>query len=589
MKQKTINYVIVLMMAVTSILTANAQKTMDVAKFSRLDNDLMARVTKPVRDNDEGKLCALIRVVTNLPELEVRADALGIVKDEKHNGERWLYIPYGAKSISFAHQGFFPLLYQYPIKIDEGTVYELRLGSYETPTDGNTKSLNTQMFVLTHNPDNATVLIDDMEVSSEFGVFAAMMSKGEHKYKVTAPQYEDVEGTFELADQPVRETANLQPLFGTFQLQTQPESGFNVLINGKQVGTSPYKSEQLDPGSYTVRIEKENFYPKDTLIRLREGDNLSLTCTATSYADSLFYNRILGGRNISFGVNVGYVVPFASSSSGGGFTGSAINYGLGDNREDVSYSSQTGFTAGLSVDVRLYKNFYLTSGVNYTQVKYTNKFEQPINDAIIKTINRNVYQGNVTNNYKEDYTVGWLEIPILASYRFVLTKTGSLHLNFGPYFSIGLHSKMKLSGSSEVSGNIYGKTFGEIDYSKSLGTFSQTYHIEGDFNMYNKQLSYVRTSESGMNIGAEQRSEYEFAKSPYKRFNYGLKAGITYELRGFQIGALYSVQLSNMANSDFWESSRVPIMFNSVGANNMSGYKHRIHTLEIKLGYILRY
>ena len=50
-----------------------------------------------------------------------------------------------------------------------------------------------------------------------------------------------------------------------------------------------------------------------------------------------------------------------------------------------------------------------------------------------------------------------------------------------------------------------------------------------------------------------------------------------------------SVQLSNMANSDFWESSRVPIMFNSVGANNMSGYKHRIHTLEIKLGYILRY
>ena len=336
MKQKTRLFVMLVLMALTSV-GVYAQKTLDVSKFTRLDNDLMARVTKPVRDNDEGKLCALIRVVTNLNDLEVRADALGVVKEERHNGEIWLYIPYGAKSVSFTHQGYFPLLYQYPVNIDEATVYELRLGSYETEVSGVNKDLNTQMFVLSHNPDNATVLIDDMEVPTEFGVFAAMMSKGEHKYKVTAPQYEDVEGIFELGDQPVRETANLHPLFGTFQLQTQPESGFNVLINGKQVGTSPYKSEQLDPGSYTVRIEKAKFYPKDTLIRLREGDNLQLTCAATSFADSLFFNRELGGRKISFGINVGYVMPFASASSGGGFTGSAINYSLGNERENADY------------------------------------------------------------------------------------------------------------------------------------------------------------------------------------------------------------------------------------------------------------
>lgn len=588
MRQTILNYAMVLMLAVTSAITANAQKTMDVSKFTRMDNDLMARVTKPVRDTDEGKLCALIRVITPLTDLKVRADALGIVQQEKHTGELWLYVPYGAKSLSFSHEGYFPLLYQYTESIEEGTVYELRLSSLET-ADAMAQNTSTQLFVLTHNPEEATVYVDDMEVSSEFGVFAAMMSKGDHTYKITADQYEDAEGSFSLGDQPVRETVKLAPLFGTFQLFTLPENNFKVSVNGNEVGTSPYKSGRLEPGSYKIHIEKEKFYPVDTLVRLREGDELQFTCTATSFADSLFYNRVLGGRKVSFGVNVGYVMPFPSSSAGGGFTGSPVNYGLGDSREDVSYSSKSGFTAGLVADIRLYKNWYLTTGANYTQVKYSNKFNEPINDAIIRTVNRNVYQGNMINSYQEDYTIGWIEVPILASYRFVLTKTGSIHLNLGPYFSYGIHSKMKLSGSSDASGNIYGKLFGETDYSKSLGTFTQTNHIEADFDMYSKKLDFTRTSESGMNIGSEQRSEYEFEDSPYKRFNYGLKAGVTYELRGFQLGVNYSFQLSNMANDGFWETSRVPVFNNQVGKNNMSGYKHRVHALEIKLGYILRY
>ena len=66
MKKKLQCFLVVMLMAVISFTPASAQKTMDVMKFSRMDNDLMARVTKPVRDQDEGKLCALIRVVTKL-------------------------------------------------------------------------------------------------------------------------------------------------------------------------------------------------------------------------------------------------------------------------------------------------------------------------------------------------------------------------------------------------------------------------------------------------------------------------------------------------------------------------------------------
>lgn len=590
MKKQLTRFLLMLVLVASAFVEAHAQKTMDVAKFTRLDNDLMARVTKPVRDNDEGKLCALIRVVTNLQELNVRADALGIVKEERHNGEVWLYIPYGAKSISFTHEGYYPLVYQYPLSIDEATVYELRLGSYETAVDGGNQNLNTQMFVLSHNPDNATVMIDDIEVPTEFGVFAAMMSRGVHKYKVTAEQYEEAEGTFELADQPVRETVKLHPLFGTFRLLTQPVSGFNVFINGEKAGVSPFKSGRLEPGSYKVRVEKEKYYPKDTIVRLREGDDLLLTTTATSFSDSLFYNRILGGRNISFGINVGYVMPFVSSSSGGGFTGSAINYSLGDSRENVNYTAQSGFTVGLFADIRLYKNLYLTPAVNFSYYKYKNTFTEPFGERVIRADRTAVYYAtSYQNNYEERYTHTMLEIPILFSYRFVLTKTGSIHLNAGPYISIGLSSKMKFSGSSEFSGKIYGKNFDNtINNSEEIGTFWSSELASGEFDMFRKKQTITRKVESDSSLDYGYDMDEYFEKSPFKRFNYGLKFGVAYELRGFQLGINYSLQLSNMANSDFWESTRIPLLIQT-GENLMNGYKHRMHAIEIKFSYVLRY
>ena len=589
MKKQLTRFLLMLVLVASAFVEAHAQKTMDVAKFTRLDNDLMARVTKPVRDNDEGKLCALIRVVTNLQDLNVRADALGIVKEERHNGEVWIYIPYGAKSLSFTHEGYYPLVYQYPLSIDEATVYELHLGSYETAVDGSSQNLNTQMFVLSHNPDNATVMIDDIEVPTEFGVFAAMMSRGEHKYKVTAEQYEEAEGTFELADQPVRETVKLHPLFGTFRLLTQPVSGFNVFINGEKAGVSPFRSGRLEPGSYKVRVEKEKYYPKDTIVRLREGDDLLLTTTATSFSDSLFYNRILGGRRLSFGVTGGYVVPMVSASSGGGFTGSVMNYALGNSNENVDFTSQSGFTFGVFADYRVYKNFYLTLGVNYTQIKFKNGFNQPFRDRILESFNQYASVGDVNNSYEEKYTLRMIEVPLLASYRFVLTRTSSVHLNVGPYFSWGLSAKAKISGSSEYTGKLYRiKPNLDIDYSYSPGTVYGSNHVSGELDLYKSVHGYTTTQENSQSISQTTQMEYKSSESPLSRFNMGLKMGVTYELRAFQLSVNYNLQLTNAAKSGFWEGKRVPL-FNQYGENNMSGYKQRMHYLEIKLGYVFRY
>ena len=568
---------------------AQAQKTMDVSDFKIMENDLMARVTKPVRDNDEGKLCALIKVYSPMEELEARPDALGIVKSERHGSEFWYYVPYGARSMSFSSPGYFPLMYLYPEEIKEGTVYELRLANASTDSYGVAHDTNTQLFVLTHTPDDATIFIDGVEQVSENGVFAAMMSKGEHSYKVEASQYTEAEGDFELADEPVRETVTLNPLFGKFELFTLPENGFNIIANGKVVGQSPYKSGRLAPGSYKIKIEKPKYYSCDTTLRIKAGDDLRVTCKLTSHADSLFFNRRLGGRNVAFGIKAGYLMPSVSAKSGGDYTGSVMNYGLGNSQEDAKYTSQYGFTAGLMLDIRLVKNFYLLTGVDYKYIEYKNSFNYEYKDMVLGTVGSNAYVGDMKSSFKEKYVNHIVEIPVLASYRFILTKHSSLHVNAGAYVNYGISSKMHLSGSSDEEGVIYKTYLGEIDYNMPVGSFQDNTIYSGKLDMYSKHQTVTSVAESGAGIQSAQNSEYDFEKSPYNPLNYGLRFGLTYELSGFQLGVHYDLPLSNMANDAFWNSNRIPVINGKIGENNMSGYKQKISCLSVTLGYVFRY
>ena len=569
-----------IVMALLFAIDIMAQSTMDVAKFTRMDNDLTARVTKPVTDTDEGKLCALIRVITNLKDIEFRADALGIVKQEQHNGEIWIYVPYGARSISFAHEGYFPLLYNYTENIDEGVVYELRLKNYSSAEQA-TANTNTQMFVLSHNPDDASVFIDGMEVKTENGVFAAMMSKGKHTYKVTADQYEPQEGEIDLQGEVVRRDAKLRALFGTFDLFTLPVQGFNVLVNGKQVGTSPYKSGRMEPGKYKVRMEKEKYYPVDTVINIRQAEHQSYTCTLTSFADSLFFNRQLGGRRLSFGVTAGYLMPNVSVSSGGEYAGSAINYGKGSSEENANFSSASGFTVGLLADYRLYKNLYLMAGVNYNYMKFKNKQSGIYHDYQWYANESYLGIGDYSYDFVEDYTMHSIEIPLQLSYRFVLSKYGSLHINVGGYLNYGLSAKLKLNGTTLGEGNLYeriGDKPGDI-ITTIINPTSST--RSANIDLYSKVQSFINNDGTDEYVNISE-------KSPLKRVNYGLKFGVVYELKGFQIGANYNLMLSNMANAEYFEGNRLPILFKT-GDSLMKGFKQKINSIEIKLGYILRY
>lgn len=84
---------------------------------------------------------------------------------------------------------------------------------------------------------------------------------------------------------------------------------------------------------------------------------------------------------------------------------------------DYANSTRTGFHLGASVDWNIVKSFSVTSGLYYT-----------------------------TKGFKSSYgkgSAGYLQIPLLASYR-IETPTGvQFHFNVGPYFALGVNGSVQ--------------------------------------------------------------------------------------------------------------------------------------------------
>ena len=293
-------------------------------------------------------------------------------------------------------------------------------------------------------------------------------------------------------------------------------------------------------------------------------------------------SRLIGGRNFSLGFSASYYMPFVGTSAGGDYVGSVLDYGLGNSSENASYKSAIGYSFGVFADVRLYKNIFLMAGVNFTQMKYKNEFNQ----NTIYTMPYTAYEymkGEVQNSYKEEYSHTMLEIPLLASYRFKVNDVSHLQLNVGPVLNFGLSAKMKLSGNtdSETIKKYNSFTHQQSDNSNYLRHTA----VNAEFNLYQPCVYWEEMYTTGNDAPVPHHDTFQ--ESPLKKFNCGLRIGTAYEWAGLSFGISYTHMLTNMANKNYWENERWTVL--NVSDQTMKGYKHRLNTLEFKLAYTLRY
>lgn len=292
----------------------------------------------------------------------------------------------------------------------------------------------------------------------------------------------------------------------------------------------------------------------------------------------------IGGRAISFGIKAGYMLPLINTSSGGEFTASPVNYALGNGKETASYSSSGGFSVGVFADIRLYKNLYMIAGLNFLHYSYTNEFDQTYERKTQITAMGEYKKGEIHSKYKESYSMNTLEIPILASYRVPLTRISHIQFNLGPVLSYGLNAKMKIDGGYDGE-NI--KSYNDKTHTSSATGSSIHFVGSGEMDLYGKKVSYAEANVIGSS-DVMIPNDAILDDAPYKRLNFGAKAGIAYEYAGISFGVEYYMMLSNMANKKYWDGDRWMI-FGQNAYSKMSGYKQNNSYLEFRIGYTFRY
>ncbi|MCQ4916038.1 PEGA domain-containing protein [Bacteroides nordii] len=360
-----------------------AQGKIEVASFNRMETDITARVTAPKRDQN-GEVCALIRIVTTVKDLMFEPDALGITARENKPGEIWLYVPRGARRISIMHDKYGVLRnYFYPDIIDKSTVYEMEVrvndGTSHEPAD-----TNTQLLVMRSDPADATIYIDDEKVPTEKGLFTATMKKGSHTYRVEAPMYASEAGVVDLGSEQKIMSVTLKPKFGYLEVFSLPEQDANVYIDGTLAGQTPYKSDRMPIRSYRLRIEKDLFFPIDTVVNISAGETNGQTFTMISTIKPKEPRRMLvmaevgyHPSQLSYGGMIGFVrkngayVKFRSDFGSASAdlecddSGALTSGGEGTPyyKEGVTQKARLSVTAGYLR--QLWKPVYLYAGAGY--------------------------------------------------------------------------------------------------------------------------------------------------------------------------------------------------------------------------------
>lgn len=335
-------------------------------------------------------------------------------------------------------------------------------------------------------------------------------------------------------------------------------------------------------------VANDNYISREGFINIKSNDRVSgiWLIQDASEMPNIYAKKVIGGRNVSFGFSAGYTMPFVRSSSSGTYTGSVINYSLGDKGENVNYSAQIGFAIGAIADLRMYKNLYIKTGIDYTHLQYTNTFNADVERAVEQGLNV-VYKGVFQNNFKEKYKFDLISIPVLASYRFVFDKSNNLQLDFGPVVNFALSGKMSFEGNSN-SDNVYPHSYIYGVEGPIIGNRSSEYmRYTGEMNLFDTKVINTTTASIG-GMHRDFLNETSAVAAPYNRVNFGLRLGVVYEYAGIQFGMAYTQMLTNMGNNQFWNSGRLPI-FGKTSNVSMAGYRHRINTLELKIGYIFRY
>ncbi len=273
---------LLLILALTGI-TAQAQ--VNVKSFRLLENDLDARVNHKKTDQN-GEVCAIIKVVTTQTGFTFDVGSLGVVATEPKAGEIWVYVPRGVQRITIGHPQLGILRnYAFTIPIQAATVYELVLTTARVTTIVEEVEILTQWLAINSTPVGANVFVEEMLVGTT--PFSRKYPEGDYTYRIDLPRYHSEAGKVNLKGNRQNLSFTLRPKFGNIAISSEPESGMQIYLNDENTGkTTPATLTEVPSGDHMVKLMSQWYQPQAKSITV--NDNLITTVDFTmqpAYAD----------------------------------------------------------------------------------------------------------------------------------------------------------------------------------------------------------------------------------------------------------------------------------------------------------------
>lgn len=142
----------------------------------------------------------------------------------------------------------------------------------------------------------------------------------EHTWRIECPFYHTESGKLTMTSgSPISIEKTLRPAFGYLNVITEPEQNATVYINNKKVGISPYKSDKLISGNYTVRVIKETFKPVEKIFVVTDNNTTDAIIDMSSnmvevvivcddeaeiYADNVLLGKGTWNGSLTSGVHI---------------------------------------------------------------------------------------------------------------------------------------------------------------------------------------------------------------------------------------------------------------------------------------------
>ena len=364
-------YILIATLLFFSALSLFAQDSIKIVGFEMDPHDQTANLSSTMKRDQNGEVCALIRVQTPEKGFLFDVGVLGIVDvDEDHTGEIWVYVPFGVKRFSIRHAKYSPIInYYLPEVIKKARTYIMKLDIKKRDDGPIVKSSLTQQYVMFRlSPPNAVVELDNKILVTTDGVAQDRKAFGKYGFRVTAPLYYPEVGKVEVNNPKNKHIVEvkLRPAFTTVTLKADP--GTEIWVNGEKKGSGSWTGD-LGYDTYLVETKKAGHRPSQQEVTISEesaNQTISLNKPSPIYG-SLDINSTPADADIYLDdKKIGTTPMFIEEQLIGSHVVKISKQGYKDHKSTVEVSESNTAT----VTATLEKGFSIQSGGN-SQVSTT--------------------------------------------------------------------------------------------------------------------------------------------------------------------------------------------------------------------------